>query len=71
MTKFIEGQRVQVLDGSNVHGELGKIDNIGLDGIIMIELSDGIMWPVVADEIKKKGKTLTVINQKNHEEFLK
>ena len=53
------GDKVVITDYSEAHGDKGKIDRIQDNGIILVELEHGCIWPVTADELQleKEPKT--------------
>jgi hypothetical protein len=50
MVKFRIGDRVRICDHSDAHGDLGVIDCIQADGIILVLLDQGCIWPVLMTE---------------------
>ena len=46
------GDRVRVCDQSEAHGDLGTVDTIQENGIILVELEGrgGCLWPVFGGE---------------------
>ncbi len=48
------GDKVVIADHSEAHGDRGKIDRIQDNGIILVELDQGCIWPVTADELKQE-----------------
>jgi hypothetical protein len=46
------GDRVKIVDGSEAHGDIGIVEFIQDNGIILIELDDyGCLWPVTESGI--------------------
>lgn len=45
------GDRVIVMDGSEAHGDRGVIAIIQNNGIILVELDEGCLWPVTESGI--------------------
>ena len=50
------GDSVIVADHSEAHGDKGRVDHIQADGIILVELEQGCIWPVTADELQPNEK---------------
>jgi len=50
---YAEGDHVEVIDGSEAHGDRGRILYQQKNGIIVVELYSGACWPVEANEIRK------------------
>jgi hypothetical protein len=48
------GDEVVIADYSEAHGDKGKIDRIQNNGIILVELDQGCIWPVTADELRQE-----------------
>jgi len=48
------GDKVVIADHSEAHGDKGRIDCIQDNGIILVELDQGCIWPVTADELKQE-----------------
>lgn len=46
------GDRVRIIDGSEAHGDKGVIITIQADGLLLVELEQGCLWPVTAEEIE-------------------
>lgn len=51
-TLFAAGDSVEICDGSMAHGDKGKVLWVQDDGLIIVELETGCVWPVTEDEIK-------------------
>ena len=49
---FKIGDRVRIVDGSEAHGDMGKVDWIQQDGLIFVELDAGCIWPVTEHEVR-------------------
>lgn len=47
-----EGDRVVIRDGSEANGDAGSVWFVQANGILLIELDDGGIWPVTANEIE-------------------
>jgi hypothetical protein len=41
-----------VSDHSSAHGDKGTIWKIQADGLILVDLEQGCVWPVTADELR-------------------
>ena len=53
------GDRVIIEDYSDAHGDRGEIHAIQDDGLIIVELDEGCIWPVLAHEMRRdEGATL-------------
>ena len=50
---FNVGDSVRISDGSEAHGERGTIWAIQDNGITLVELEIGILWPIESEHIKK------------------
>ena len=48
---FKEGDKVRIVDGSEAHNDIGLVDWIQADGIILVDLGECI-WPVTEQEIR-------------------
>ena len=46
------GDAVVIADHSDAHGDKGRVDHIQDNGIILVELEQGCIWPVTADELQ-------------------
>lgn len=46
------GDRVRIIDYSDAHGDLGKIDTIQSNGLVLVLLDEGCVWPVAIEEIE-------------------
>ena len=46
------GDAVIVSDHSSAHGDKGTIWKIQADGLILVDLEQGCVWPVTADELR-------------------
>lgn len=51
-SKWAVGKSVIINDYSEAHGDKGKILSVPDTGIILVELEQGCIWPVTADELK-------------------
>jgi hypothetical protein len=54
--RWAVGDEVVIADYSEAHGDTGKIDCIQKNGIILVELDQGCIWPVTADELQRKDE---------------
>jgi hypothetical protein len=50
---FNVGDRVQIVDGSECHGELATVWHVEVNGVILLELATGNVWPVSETEIQR------------------
>jgi hypothetical protein len=48
---WVVGDEVVIADYSEAHGDKGKIVRIQDNGIILVELEQGCVWPVTAEEL--------------------
>lgn len=48
---FKQGDKVRVVDGSEAHNDIGVVDWVQADGIILVDLGECI-WPVTEREIR-------------------
>jgi len=55
---WVIGDAVVIADHSEAHGDKGRVDFIQDNGIILVELEQGCMWPVTADELQPNRKNL-------------
>jgi len=46
------GDRVRIIDHSEAHGDIGVVWSIESNGIVLVELPQGCLWPCSADEIE-------------------
>ena len=51
---YAVGDAVTITDHSEAHGDKGAIWHIQDDGIILVELEQGCIWPVTADELQRR-----------------
>ena len=49
------GDSVVIADHSEAHGDKGRVDFIQENGIILVELEQGCIWPVTADELQSNA----------------
>ena len=49
---YAAGDAVEICDGSEAHGDKGKVLWIQDNGLIIVELEAGCVWPVTETEIK-------------------
>ena len=50
------GDSVVIADHSEAHGDKGRVDFIQENGIILVELEQGCIWPVTADELQSNDR---------------
>jgi len=48
---FKAGDTVRVIDGSEAHNDIGEVQWIQKDGLIIVELDGGAIWPCTEDEL--------------------
>ena len=50
------GSRVRIVDGSEANGDLGVVLYIQNNGIIVVELDQGCVWPITEErELEEVG----------------
>ena len=49
---YAAGDNVEICDGSEAHGDKGKVLWVQDDGLIIVELEAGCVWPVTEHELK-------------------
>lgn len=54
---FNVGDRVQIVDGSECHGELATVWHVQVNGVLLLELAAGNIWPVSENEIQQVEQT--------------
>ena len=50
---FDVGDRVQIVDGSECHGDIATVWHVQVNGVILLELDTGNIWPVSETEIQR------------------
>ena len=50
------GDAVVIADYSEAHGDKGRVDFIQDNGIILVELEQGCIWPVTADDLQPNSE---------------
>jgi len=53
---YAAGDNVEICDGSEAHGDKGKVLWVQDDGLIIVELEAGCVWPVTEHELKPHNK---------------
>jgi hypothetical protein len=66
MLKFRIGDRVRICDHSDAHGDLGVIDCIQADGIILVLLDQGCIWPVLMTRVSDLKKSKAKLKPAQH-----
>lgn len=50
--QVVAGASVEICDGSEAHGDKGRVMQVQDDGLIIVELEAGCVWPVTKNELK-------------------
>jgi hypothetical protein len=46
------GERVKVVDNTSAHGKIGTVLRVNVNGLIIVELENGVTWPTFPHEIE-------------------
>lgn len=57
--RWAVGDSVVVADRSEAHGDKGKVLQVQDDGIVLVQLEQGCVWPVTADELQPAAEVTT------------
>jgi hypothetical protein len=53
--KWVVGDAVIIADHSDARGDKGRVWAVQPNGIILVALDQGCIWPVTADELQENG----------------
>jgi hypothetical protein len=64
---YAAGDCVEICDGSEAHGDKGEVLWVQDDGLIIVEIEAGCVWPVTEHELKPHNAPGERLEAEQHE----